>query len=150
MNKNTKKNITKKYISPLCFLLFGIGALCWFINSLYNLLTGLDKSFVLINQGAYYALGGSIGLLSLSSLLILDQWIKKSVRNYWAILIQKIFLFGFILFFTLPHVIDYFASNYLVENGYSVCEAASRNWLYIHKTVYIHPPQECYKTLVYP
>ena len=136
----------------MCFLLSGIGALWWFIHSLYNLLTGLDNSdsFVLINQGAYYALGGSIGLLSLSSLLILDQWITKPVKNQWAILVQKIFLFGFILFFTLPHVIDYFASNYLVDNGYSICKVASRDWLFIHKTVYIHPPQECYKTLVYP
>lgn len=95
-------------------------------------------------------LGASIGLLSLSSLFILDQWSKKSISKYWSNLIQKIFLFGFILLFILPHIINYFVSSYLVDNGYQICEAASRSWLYIHKIVYVHPPQACYKTLVFP
>jgi len=108
------------------------------------------KNIVLVNQGSYYMFGVSVGVLSLSSLFIWDQWFTKPISNFWSNLLQIIVLFGFILLFILPHIINYFVSNYLVDNGYQICEAASRSWLYIHKIVYVHSPQACYKTLVFP
>ena len=150
MDVDLKKIIIYKFFGPLCFLLSGIGALWWFIHSLYYLLKDLDDSFVLINQGAYYALGASIIFFSISFMVILDQWIMKPINYYWIKIGNRLIIVGFILTFSLPYIIYYYVEYSLINNGYNIFESASRNWLYIHNTVYVHPPQACYKTLFYP
>lgn len=150
MDKYENPIIIQKYIGPFCFLIAGTGSLYWFIHSIFYLLSNINKSYVLVSQGSYYTLGASIALLSISLMGVLDQWIMKPINNYWTNLGNILIIIGFILMFSLSYVIYYSADYYLTNNGYQVCEAASRNWLYIHNTVYVHPPQACYKTLVYP
>ena len=103
MDVDLKKIIIYKFFGPLCFLLSGIGALWWFIHSLYYLLKDLDDSFVLINQGAYYALGASIAFLSVATVIILDQWIMKPISHSYMKIANTLILFSFILTLILPH-----------------------------------------------
>lgn len=142
--------IVQKYIGPMCFLAATITSLFFFIDSLSYLSNNIHNKVVLINQGSYYMPGVFLGLLSLSSVLIWDQWFKRTINDLWRKVISYMLIASIILTFSLPHIIYYFANHYLVNNGYQICEAASRNWLYIHKIVYVHPPQACYKTLVFP
>ncbi|SBS25094.1 hypothetical protein MSP8887_00112 [Marinomonas spartinae] len=150
MDKHENPVIVQKYIGPFCFLIAGIGGGYWFVSNLFSLFINFNKSVILVNQGAYYALGASIIFFSISFMVILDQWIMKPINNYWIKIGNRLIIVGFILTFSLPYIIYYYVEYSLINNGYNICESASRNWLYIHNTVYVHPPQACYKTLVYP
>ena len=150
MDKYENPVMVQKYIGPFCFLIAGTGSLYWFIHSIFYLLSNINKSYVLVSQGYYYTLGASIALLSISLMGILDQWIMKPINYYWIKIGNRLIIVGFILTFSLPYIIYYYVEYSLINNGYNIFESASRNWLYIHNTVYVHPPQACYKTLFYP
>jgi hypothetical protein len=59
--------------------------------------------------------------------------------------IVKLVFGGLFLALTLPHIIHYAMASVLEGRGYSVCDAASHQWLHYRDIVYIRQPLECTK-----
>lgn len=147
MERQEKPSLLNRIVTPILFLLGGLSALLWFIYRIYMLVKGSGDNIVLIDKGSYYMLGVGIGMLNLSFVVIWEQWLVKPLTKRVTTIFSRLAVASIIFLLALPHAVHYVAGEYLEDSGYSVCEKASHQWLFVRDIVYIKPSITCSSNL---
>jgi len=95
------------------------------------------------NKGAFYLLGASIGLASIVFAGIYESGLGHTLSKALGSTITKVALAGLIIMLVLPHVTHYFVSSAVESDGYSICDAASHQWLYSKTIVFTRNEEAC-------
>ncbi len=143
METRDPPSLLNRIIGPPLFLVGGISATLWFFYRLIFLLQNLSAPIVLFDKGSYYMLGVGIGLLSLGLVAAIEFWGGKPITSKQNFIFSRLAISGVILLFVVPHVAHFAADKYLKRHGYSVCEEASHQWLFVRDIVYIADSIEC-------
>jgi len=129
--------------TPLFLLALGNSAAVWFFYQAFLLFKNGSSSVVTFDKGSCYLFGASIGLLTLTYMIVKEFWLKLPLSNKQSALFSRIAISGVVLMITFPHLAHYAADRYFTAHGYSVCEEASHQWLFMRKIVYIDESVEC-------
>ncbi|HWV16764.1 MAG TPA: hypothetical protein VN030_15145 [Cellvibrio sp.] len=148
MNNRPQASLVNRILTPSVFLLAGIAALVWFSYRLYVLLYNADAAVILVDKGSYYMLGVGLGLLDLALVIIWEQWLLRSLNRKSTAIFSRVAIGSVVLLLAVPQAIHYWADRQLTAKGYSVCEAASHQWLFVQDIVYIQALTECSKNLI--
>ncbi|MFT5083097.1 MAG: hypothetical protein ACI9Y1_001134 [Lentisphaeria bacterium] len=128
---------------PLIFVFSAFGALLWFFYRAFYLLKEMGEVVVVFDKGSYYALGVGVGLMAIAFAGVQETWLQKPLTKRSTSIISKLAIAGVVLTFTVPHILHYASNSYLKKSGYSICEKASHQWLFVRDIVYIRPSVEC-------
>ena len=143
MEGQEKPSLLNRIVTPILFLFGGGAALLWFFYRIYMLVKGSGDDIVLIDKGSYYMLGVGIGMLNLTFIVIWEQWLVKPLTKRVATVFTRLAVASIVFLLALPHVVHYVVGEHLEASGYSVCEEASHQWLFVRDIVYIQPSVEC-------
>jgi len=148
MEGQEKPSLFNRIVTPILFLLGGLLSLLWFIYRIYMLVKGSGDEIVLIDKGSYYMLGVGIGMLALAFVVIWEQWLVKPLTKRVTTIFSRLAVASIVFLLALPHVVHYVAGEYLEASGYSFCEEASHQWLFVRNIVYIQSSVECSADLI--
>lgn len=129
--------------TPLFLFALGSGAIVWFIYRVFSLFCNGSSSIVTFDKGSYYMLGVGVGLLALAYMIIREFWLRRPLTNEQSSFFSRVAISGVILAFVFPHIAHYAVDKYLEDHGYTVCEEASHQWLFVRDIVYIQPTVQC-------
>lgn len=147
METRDPPSLLNRVITPPLLLVGGISATLWFIYRVIFLLQNLSAPIVLFDKGSYYMLGVGIGLLSLAFVVIKEFLGGEPITSKQNVIFSRLAVSGVILLFVVPHVAHFAADKYLKKHGYSVCEEASHQWLFVRDIIYITDSIECNSSL---
>ncbi len=143
MEDRVKPSLGVRIFAPLFFILGSLAALLWFFYRLFELFFGHFSEVEVFDKGSFYMLGVGAGMFILAFATVQEGWFDKPLSGQQASYLTKAALISIVLLFLLPHVIHYFADYNLTSNGYTVCQDASHQWLFIRDIVYIKDSIEC-------
>ncbi|WP_075186128.1 hypothetical protein [Teredinibacter haidensis] len=143
METRDPPSLLNKVITPPLLLVGGVSAVLWFIYRVAFLYKNISESMVVFDKGSYYMLGVGIGLLTLAFVTLKEFWGGNPITKKQNHILTKLAISGLALLFIVPHAAHFFANKHLVTHGYSVCEDASHQWLFVRDIVYIQPSIEC-------
>ena len=147
VKKGSPPTLFDRIATPVFLLVFGTGAILWFIYQLFLLLNKGPSPVVTFDKGSCYMLGVGVGLLALAYMVIKEFWLNTPLTNEQTTFFSRIAISGVVLAFIFPHLAHFTAHQYLKKGGYAVCEEASHQWLFIRDIVYIQPTIECSRSL---
>lgn len=147
MNSRPQASLLNRILTPSVFLLAGFAALAWFSYRLYVLISA-NGAVILVDKGSYYMLGVGLGLLDLAVVIIWEQWLLRSLNKKTTSIFTRVAIASVVLLLAVPHIIHYWADKQLIANGYSICEAASHQWLFVRDIVYFQPSVGCSESLI--
>lgn len=143
MEKGDSPSLIDRIGTPLFLLALGTSAAVWFVYRAYSLFKYGSSSVVTFDKGSCYLFGASIGLLTLTYMIIKEFWLKRPLTNKQSTLFSRIAISGVVLMLAFPHLAHYAADRYFTAHGYSACEEASHQWLFMRKIIYIKESVEC-------
>lgn len=143
METRDPPSLLNRIITPPLILLSGMSATIWFVYRVVFLLQNISEPVVLFDKGSYYMLGVGVGLLSLAFVVLKEFWGGEPITSKQNIICSRLAVSGLVLLFVVPHVAHFVADKHLKKHGYSVCEEASHQWLFIRDIVYVQLPVEC-------
>lgn len=145
MDDRVRPSLLIKIVAPLVFIFMAVGALLWFILEVVSAASVIinARDIVYINKGVLYMLGISVGLSSLSYVLVSEFWFGVILNEALNQLCTKLCIIGVVMMFIVPHLFDYTISYYLATKGYVVCEKASSQWLHSKTTAYAIDSEVC-------
>ena len=82
-------------------------------------------------------------MLALAFIVIWEQWLLKPVTERVTKTFSRFAIASVVLLFALPHAIHYIVDYRLKSTGYSICEDASHQWLFVRDIIYIQQSVEC-------
>jgi len=126
-----------RIFGPLIFVLGATSALLWFFYRSFSLFDGISSNIVIFDKGSFYTLGIGVGLMAIAYAGVHETWLQKRLTKKHTSIISKLAISGVLLTFTVPHIFHYASNSYLKKNGYSVCEEATHQWLFVRDIVYI-------------
>lgn len=147
MDSRPQASLLNRILTPSVFLLAGLAALFWFSYRLYMLISG-NGAVIVVDKGSYYMLGVGLGLLDLAFVIIWEQWLLRSLNKKMTAIFSRVAIASIVLLLAAPQIIHYWADKQLTANGYSICEAASRQWLFVRDIVYVQPSTGCSEYLI--
>ncbi len=147
MEKGDPPSLIDRVGTPLFLLLLGGSAMAWFIFEVYSMFSHGLSSVVTFYKGACYMLGVSIASLAFTFMIIKEFWFLRPLTKKQNTFYSRIVISGVVLMFAFPHLAHYAANKYFTTHGYTVCEEASRQWLFIRDIVYIEQSVECSSNL---
>ena len=147
MEKRDTPTLIDRIGTPLFFLMGGASAIIWFIYRVFSLFQNASSQMIIFDKGSYYMLGVGVGLLSLGYMIVSEFWFGRPLTSRQSSFFSGLAISGIVLVFVVPHMAHYVADKYLKKNGYSVCEEASHQWLFIRDIVYIAGSVECSSSL---
>ena len=115
----------------------------WFFYRLFHVFFGELSEIELFDKGSFYMLGVGMGLLVLGLVTIIEFWGGNPITTKQNIIFTRLAILAVALMFVVPHVAHFSADRYLEEQGYSVCEEASHQWLFVSNIVYVADSVEC-------
>jgi hypothetical protein len=145
MDNEEKLGWAIRIFGPLFFIVLSIVAFVFLFYGLSSFFGSLSADLVVIMKGSFYMIGGGVSMSALAFGCIQGAWLGKRVPEKQTFIIMKLLVGGLILMLTLPHIIHYAMASVLEGRGYSVCDAASHQWLHNRDIVYIRQPLECTK-----
>lgn len=145
MDERVKPSLLVMIIAPLLFIFMAIGSFQWFMFEVASTASVIInvKDIIYINKGVFYMLGISIGLSSLSFVLVSEFWFGVILNEVLNQLCTKLCVIGVLVMFIIPHILDYTIGYYLTKKGYDFCEKASSQWLHSKTTAYVIDPKVC-------
>lgn len=143
METRDPPSLINRMITPPLTLICGISAALWFFYRMIILLQNISAPVVLFDKGSYYMLGVGVSLLSLGFVAIVEFWGGKPITSRQNTIFSRLAISGVVLLFVVPHVAHFVADKYLDKNGYTVCEEASHQWLFVRDIVYVQSFVEC-------
>lgn len=143
MEKGDSPSLIDRIATPLFLLLLGATAMAWFVYRVCALFNNESSPIITFDKGSYYLLGAGVGLLSLAYMTIKQFWLKSPLTQQQSSLFSRIAIAGVITMFVFPHIAHFAADKYLEQHGYTVCEEASHQWLFVRDIVYVQPTVEC-------
>lgn len=143
METRDPPSLLNRVITPPLTFLSGIFAVLWFAYRVIFLLQNISEPVILFDKGSYYMLGVGVALLSLSFVAIIEFWGGKPITSKQNIIFSRLAISGVALLFVVPHVAHFAVDKYLERSGYSVCEEASHQWLFVRDIVYVQASVVC-------
>lgn len=143
MDDKAQPSLLNRIATPIVFLVGGLAALWWFIHKLYLLVSSRTDAIVLVDKGAYYMLGVSLGMLALALVIIWEQWLRKPLTGGITAAFSRTAIAAIVTLIAAPQLIHYAANSYLASRNYSVCEKASTKWLFVRSIAYMDESTEC-------
>lgn len=143
MEKGDAPSLIDRIGTPVFLLALGAGAIVWFIYRAFLLFYNGASPIITFDKGSYYMLGVGVGLLALTYMIIKEFWLRRPLTNKQSSFFSRIAISGIVLAFVFPHVAHFAVDKYLEEHGYTVCEEASHQWLFVRDIVYVQPSIEC-------
>lgn len=148
MDTRDKPSQINRILTPPTLLISGGAALCWFFYRLFSLIAGISSDVVLFDKGSFYMLGVGVGLLSLGFVVVQEFWVGSPISRKQNKIFTRMVLFGIATLIIFPHITHFLVDRYLMRNGYSVCEEASHQWLFVRDIVYISEATVCRADLI--
>ena len=143
MEKRDFPSLLNRIIGPPLFLIGGIFTTLWFFYRVVFLFQNISAPIVVFDKGSYYLFGAGVALLSLGFVVAIEFWGGKPITSKQNRIFSRLAISGVVLLFVVPHAAHFFANKYLVTHGYSVCEDASHQWLFVRDIAYIQLSIEC-------
>jgi hypothetical protein len=143
MEDREKPSLAIRVIGALLFLVCSCAAFFWFGYRVVILLNTAQSEVVVFDKGSFYMLGVGIGMSVLAFTAVQEGWVGKVLSKAQAAILTKIAIVGIALIFIVPNLFHYIADNYFSNEGYSLCEEASSQWLFVRDIVYIQDTIEC-------
>jgi len=147
MEGREKPSLGIRIFAPLIFISGSIAALLWFFYRIFNLFIATLSEIVVFDKGSFYMLGVGVGMLNLAIVTVQEGWLDKPLSKKQSAYLTRGAFIGIALIITVPHLVHYFANSYLLRQGYTVCEEASQQWLFVRDIVYIAESIECSTSL---
>jgi hypothetical protein len=145
MEDREKPSWAIRTFGPIPIILGSISALIWFFYRVFLFLEGISSEIVIIEKGSFYMLGVGVGLLALAFVCVQEFWVGKLLTKEQSSFMTKLAIIGVVLTFTVPQLVHFASNSFLQKKGYSVCEEASQQWLFVRNIVYIKETIECSK-----
>ncbi|MFK5915405.1 MAG: hypothetical protein QM484_13620 [Woeseiaceae bacterium] len=125
-------------LTAISFAMIGLAALYFAIVKTSSLI--LDATYlpesIDFNKGALYLWGVSFVLLFFVAGIIYTNFFKGNISNKLNKRLTQLVIFLLIFTFTLPQVVNHIVDSYLQEQGYTICESKSKQWLHVKTIVY--------------
>lgn len=147
MEDREKPSWAIRIFGPLIFILGSLAALSWFFYRAYFIFSRALSEVVVFDKGSFYMLGVGVGMLALAMVAVLEGWLGQTLSKKQSVFLTRLAVAGVILIFTVPHFVQYVADDFLQGRGYSVCEEASHQWLFVRDIVYIQESITCSENL---
>jgi hypothetical protein len=138
-------SLITRILGPLFIIFLSINAFWWFFLSMFYLYNALLSEVIEFDKGALYSLGAGIGLLVLAIVAVQVGWFNRPLSKRQNMYFTRVALASIVLMLALPQIGHYFINNYMMKRGYSVCQAASHQWMNARTIIYIKPTIECKK-----
>ncbi|MBL4798110.1 MAG: hypothetical protein JKY50_11895 [Oleispira sp.] len=148
MDDRVKPSWAIRVFGPLIFVLGSIAAFLWFFYRAYSIFIGELAEVVVFDKGSFYMLGVGAGMLILAFVTVQEGWLDRQLSQAQSTFLTRLAVISVVLIITVPHTIHYFADDYLESEGYSVCQDASHQWLFVRNIVYVHEPVSCNENLI--
>lgn len=143
MDDREKPSLGVRIFAPLFFISGSLSALLWFFFRVFNVFFGDLSKIEIFDKGSFYMLGVGVGMLILAVVTVQEGWLGKPLSKRQSAHLTKAAFIGIVLIFTAPHLVHYSANKYLLVQGYTVCDEAEHQWLFVRNIVYIQPSVEC-------
>tara|TARA_B110001454_G_C12548505_1_gene362504 strand:- start:66 stop:503 length:438 start_codon:yes stop_codon:yes gene_type:complete len=138
-------NLTYKITVMTCFCAITVFSAYSFGAALFETVSAIthDSVRVAFDQGAFYLLGATIGLLALIFIMIyqgiLMRELTKKVTNWFS----RIAVVGIFTAFILPVVSHMVIEEIVFDKGYELCTAETSTWFYLSEIVYLKTGSGC-------
>jgi len=143
MDGREMPSVGVRIFAPIIFIAGALAALLWFFYRAFDVFFGVLSELEVFDKGSFYMLGVGVGILILAIVTVQEGWLGKPLSKKQSAFLTKAAFVGIALMFTAPHLVHYFANDYFLKKGYSVCDEASRQWLFVRNIVYIQSSIEC-------
>ncbi len=143
MEDREKAPLAIRIFAPLVFLFGSIAALFWFFYRLAVLFSGTQSEIVVFDKGSFYMLGVGIGVSVAAFTTVQEGWLGRLLSKKQSTLLTRLAVVSVASLFVAPNLIHYVANGYFSDRGYTVCEEASHQWLFVRDIVYIEQSVEC-------
>lgn len=143
MKDREKPSLAIRIIGALLFIAGSCAALFWFFYRVVILVSTSQLEVVVFDKGSFYMLGVGVGMSVLAFTAIQEGWVGKVLSKRQAAILTRIAIVSLALIFIVPNLFHYITDTYFSNEGYSVCEEASSQWLFVRDIVYIQDTIEC-------
>lgn len=143
MEGSEKPALGVRIFAPLFFIFGTLLALSWFFLRLFDIFLGPLSEIEIFDKGSFYMLGVGLGMLILSFVTVQEGWIGRILSNRQSDFLTKSALVSIASIFVVPHLTHYAANSYFLDRGYTLCEDAGHQWLFVRDIVYVKPSVEC-------
>lgn len=102
-----------------------------------------DSLRVVFDQGAFYLLGATIGLLALIWIMIYQGILMRELTKKVTSCFSRIAVTGILTAFILPVVSHVVVEKIVLNKGYEICTAETSTWFYLSEIVYLKVGSAC-------
>tara|TARA_R110001583_G_scaffold148791_1_gene300661 strand:- start:85 stop:522 length:438 start_codon:yes stop_codon:yes gene_type:complete len=102
-----------------------------------------DSLRVVFDQGAFYLLGATIGLLALIWIMIYQGILMRELTKKLTSWFSRIAVTGILTAFILPVVSHVVVEKIVLNKGYEICTAETSTWFYLSEIVYLKVGSAC-------
>jgi hypothetical protein len=142
-----KPSLAIRIFGPFIFIIGSIGTLWSFFHVAFHLHESLLSEIIEFDKGAFYLLGAGIGMIVLAIITVQVFWFDRPLSRRQNVYFTRVILASIVLMLALPQIVHYSMNNYITKHGYSICQAASHQWLQNRTIIYIQPTIECKKDI---
>lgn len=143
MENREKPSWGIRVFGPLIFIVGGLAALIWFFYRVFRLIHHGLSDIVVFDKGSFYMLGVGVGMSVLAAALVQEGWFDRVLTPKQTKYFTRLLVISLVLLVTIPHLVHFSADMVLKSEGYSVCEPASHQWLFVRDIVYISGATHC-------
>ena len=98
---------------------------------------------IVFDQGAFYLLGATIGLLALIWIMIYQGILMRELTEKVTSWFSRIAVAGILTAFILPIVSHVVIEEIVFDRGYELCSAKTSTWFYLSEIVYLKTGSDC-------
>jgi hypothetical protein len=139
------KEIAFKITVMTCFCAITVFCAYSFGTALFATVSAIshDSVRVVFDQGAFYLLGATIGLLALIWIMIYQGILMKELTEKLTSWFSRIAVSGMLTVFILPVVSHIVIEKIVLDKGYEICTAETSTWFYLSEIVYLKTGSAC-------
>lgn len=143
MKDRDPPSLAIRLLGPPLFIVGALATLFWFGSSAVDLLNNLGEKIVKVDKGSFYLFGVGFGLAILSFVLVFELWYGKPLNKKLTRVCAQMSVASIVALLVLPQVLHFAVDKYLISRGFSVCEKASQQWLFVSEIVYVDAADGC-------
>lgn len=139
------KEIAFKITVMICFCAITVFCAYSFGAALFETISAIshDSVRIIFDQGAFYLLGATIGLLALIWIMIYQGILMRELTEKVTSWFSRIAVAGILTAFILPIVSHVVVEKIVLDKGYKICTAESSTWFYLSEIVYLKTGSAC-------
>jgi hypothetical protein len=139
------KEIAFKITVMTCFCAITVFCAYSFGTALFATVSAIshDSVRVVFDQGAFYLLGATIGLLALIWIMIYQGILMRELTEKVTSWFSRIAVSGMLTAFILPVVSHVVIEKIVLDKGYEICTAETSTWFYLSEIVYLKTGSAC-------